>query len=92
MRVISLSLIVLLSFSATSAASGKGGQAAVSLSNASAALSQTSDPAWTLDKSGALSGSTRSNSFVQGIAAVMGADAARAGQACELPGAAFAPR
>src|SRR5712691_4558293 len=58
MRAISLALIVLLSMSAAFAASGKGGQAAVSLSNASAVISQTSDTAWKLEQTGALNGST----------------------------------
>ena len=58
MRVLSLSLIVLLGLLAAFAAPGGGAKAAVSLSNASAALSQTSDTAWKLEKTGALNGST----------------------------------
>ncbi len=50
--------LVLLGLSPAFAASGKGGQAAVSLSNASGALSQASDTAWTLEKTGARNGST----------------------------------
>ena len=53
-----LSLILITLMSATAAYAGKGGQAAVSLSNASAALSQTSDTARKLEKAGALNSST----------------------------------
>src|ERR1700746_2299728 len=53
-----LSLILITLMSATAAYAGKGGQAAVSLSNASAALSQTSDTARKREKAGALNSST----------------------------------
>lgn len=49
--------VVILVPSIASAAGSNGGQAAVSLLNASATLSQTSDTAWTLKKTGEVSSS-----------------------------------
>ncbi len=60
MRVLTLVSMLLFSITGTLAFSNppSGAKAAVSLSNASAALSQTSDTAWKLEKTGALSGAT----------------------------------